>query len=259
MSDYVVRFRGSPERAAEIVRGIADAVAGRPSGQYEEPARWVKYSVMIAALSDVKIDYIRKARRERGEDGVKWKELSPTTIARRRVGREEAKTGRIGHRNQIVKQEFKKYYRRYVLSLPKAEARRAAMRAAEQAATRIMGETKAETLSQREVEILRDTDLLLSSVSPGEIGGSPTGPTYRPPPGEAANFHKVQVVPEGITFVTNVVYADTHQKGLGHCPARPFIPDRPPAVWLDRWAGVAADAIAFVVSYVLQREAGRAR
>jgi len=53
-------------------------------------ARGVFFALGVAALSDIKSDYVRKARGETGEDGTRWPPLSPKYLAYgRRFGKGE--------------------------------------------------------------------------------------------------------------------------------------------------------------------------
>lgn len=107
----------------------------------------------------------------------------------------------------------------------------------------------------RQVEILRDTGVLLNSLSPGEL----TGPqSYSKPTGDGGDQQIFETISNGIIVGSTVPYAATHNYGdvKRGIPARCFLPDPVPAAWEQRWANVAVDALA--VGARLAFEAGRA-
>jgi hypothetical protein len=117
--------------------------------------------------------------------------------------------------------------------------------------------TKGATLGGRSVEILRDTGVLLASLSPGTLDAS--GKNYSKPTATGKS-KRAKAIREGgaqqifepgageIIVGTNVKYAATHQHGdrKRNIPARPFLPDENnpvPAIWFDRWAVLANKAL----------------
>lgn len=169
-------------------------------------AKQVHTAIGVAALSDIKTDYVRKARGETGEDGVKWAPLKPATIARRRG---------VNALDQEQMAEYRSNLARLAASMGIQQAR--------EMAAKIMG-----------VEILRDTGVLLNSLSPGVMVGENR---YEPPEQQIFNL-----TASGVIVGTNVPYASTHQNGSRkrNIPARPFLPvGEIPSVWARRWANVA--------------------
>jgi len=236
-------------------------------------ARGAFTALGFAALSDIKADYIRKAKGQTGEDGIRWKPLSPKTIARRRIGPGDKKLTHVADRlkaeaaaTKAARQKFdadakvrrKRLEARFALSLPSEEARK---RAAEQIKVeraaadfrlrgkiplaKATGKRRWEILAQRQVDILRDTGVLLNSLSPGEISGDGPDIEYRTPAGDGGDRQVFALLGNGVIVGTTVEYAKTHQEGSGRVPARPFLPTAGvPQVWLDRWAAVGQAAIA---------------
>ncbi len=237
-----IYFRGTIDQAKDAIRQLAQMLVGaRPDRA--GVARGVFLAVGVAALSDVKADFVRKARGNTGEDGVKWDPLSPKTIANRRVGPRDIKNDEhIANRERIRKQEFRKAYGRYRAGgLSEEEARKKANHVAGIRATLRTGRTKVKTLGYRDVDILRDTGVLLNSLSPGQL----VGDSYSKPSGDGGLDQIFDLATNGVVVGTNVLYSATHQYGDAkrNIPARPFLPERPPEVWRQRWLNAALRAL----------------
>jgi hypothetical protein len=237
-------------------------------------ARGVFTAVGFAALSDIKADYMRKAAGGTGEDGIKWPALSPKTIAARRVGPKDKQLPHIAERlkqekdakaaagkrfTAAAEERRKKLAARFALSMPIEEAKR---RASEQvkaerkaadfglrgkiALAKQTGLRRVDIFSQRNVEILRDTGVLLNSLSPGEISGEGPGLTYRRPSGDGGDEQIFELFESGIIVGSNVAYAKTHQKGdpSRNIPARQIVPERGiPQAWKERWSAAGQRAL----------------
>jgi hypothetical protein len=257
-----VYFRGSREEAKNVVRAVVQAVTGN-GPDIGDTAKGVFIALGFAALSDIKADYVRKARGEVGEDGVKWAPLKPETLAySRRFGKGEAAAlkraaglGR-GHRfapvgkgllNAAELKRWKKYFAQalawLVTKVPIEQAKGIAAGMAWNKIKAEGGKTKLMVFGNRPHEILRDTGVLLNSLSPGEIGGDGTIYTA-PQPGEGGG-QIFSLLANGVIVGTNVKYAATHQYGdpKRKIPARPFLPTNAPRAWLRRWNGVVATSI----------------
>ena len=102
--------------------------------------------------------------------------------------------------------------------------------------------TKLEVYGHRKVDILRDTGILLNSLSPGQLEGG----DYRPPTAEGGEQQIMRTIGNGVVVGTSVPYAGVHQHGSQKhgIPARPFLPERVPDVWAARWAEAATLALA---------------
>lgn len=237
-----VFFSGTIDQAKGVIRQLSQMLTGQRPDR-AGVARGVFLAVGVAALSDVKADFVRKARGGTGEDGVKWQPLKPETIANRRVGPRDIKTDpAIKLRENIRKREFKKALGRYIAGgLSESEARSKANHVAGIRATRETGKTKTQTLGYRNVEILRDTGVLLNSLSPGQLSNG----NYTKPTGDGGTNQVFDVCANGVIVGTNVIYSATHQYGdrTRNIPARPFLPERPPEVWRQRWLDVALRAL----------------
>ena len=159
-----IRFKGSRAEA----RAIAGRLGGILSGRLPDEARvgeGFRSAIGFGALTDIKEAFVTKARGGRDEMGIRWKPLKPSTIANRRVGAGRQPT-EIAERRRIQRRETNKALRRFRLSLPEGEARRRANIVGGLRATQLTGKTKIETLGGRQVEILRDTGVLLNSITP---------------------------------------------------------------------------------------------
>lgn len=258
-----VYFRGSREDAKRIVARLALALVGKDAAE-AQVARSVFLAVGVAALSDIKADFVRKARGGTGEDGVKWKPLKKETVAySRRFGPgEKARLKRAaglgsGHRfapggkpGLLSAQQLKQWKAIYASALKRLMAsmdEAAAKRRAAQIAWAVMkkrgAKTMLEVFGNRPVEVLRDTGILMNSLSPGvwTEGG------YRKPSQPGGSDQVFDLAANGVTVGTNVPYAEAHQNGdpSRGIPARPFLPrGDAPEVWKQRWLDVAAAAVA---------------
>jgi len=272
-----VYFRGSRRQAREIVDKVRLALTG--GGPDEIGIARSAFTVLgFAALSDIKADFVKKARGGVGEDGVKWPPLSPRTLAySRRFGPGEqtqlktaAGLGR-GHRHAPVGtglldaaqlKRWKKYFSQALAWLatkyPINQAKSIAAGIAWNKIKAEGGKTKLEVYGHRDVEILRDTGVLLNSLSPGELGGN--GASYAKPKGEGGGDQVFSLLANGVIVGTTVKYAATHQYGdpKRKIPARPFLPARAPQVWLDRWSGAFARALEVGLSDAFSKGAHRA-
>ena len=254
-----IRFIGTRQDVSRIARTLGGILSGREPDQHGI-GQGFRSALGFGALTDVKEAYITKARGGTDEMGIKWPPLAPATIANRRVGNprgQEAKSEAIRTRERIRKREYKKALKRYMLSdLPEHEQKRRAKIVAGLKATAETGKTKVQTLGDRDVEILRDTSVLINSLSPGEFtSGQYTLPT------EEGGEEQIFKAGQGEMIVgTNVIYASTHQHGdpSRNIPARPFLPDEDhpvPDVWWERWANIAALALQSSLRHLFARGA----
>jgi hypothetical protein len=245
-------FRGSRSEARQLVSSLVLALTGH-GPDTQQIARGVFLAVGFAALSDIKDDFVRKARGGTGEDGVKWAPLKRETIAYgRRAGPNDPK-GKKGGRGLLTAAQNKRWKKifggalaRLLLSLPEGEAKARAAQIAWATLKREGAKTKLDVLGSRSVEILRDTGILLNSLSPGQLGGGSAGMTYRKPGGDGGDEQIFETIANGVIVGTNVPYASVHQDGSTKkkIPARPFLPKgNAPAVWRERWLAVGRAAI----------------
>ena len=235
-----VYFRGTRYAARQLAYRLVSMLTGREADS-QGLARGVFTAIGYAALSDIKDDYVRKAKGGQGEDGVTWPALSPRTIAARRIGPGDKQQPHIAERLKAEKDaakearakftadsavKRKKLVARFSLSMPadEARARASAVIASERkaanfglrgkfAVTDATGQRRVDVMSQRTVEMLRDTGVLLNSLSPGEISGEGGSTTYTPPSGNGGENQVFKLFESGIIVGTTVAYAATHQYG----------------------------------------------
>lgn len=243
-----VVFQGTKDELNAKLQEVVDALSGAGSD-----ASGIGQSVLIAmgmaALADITEAFVIKARGGTDAMGIQWEPLKPETVAARRVGPKDVKNDpAIKERERIRKREYRKAYKRFLMSLPPEAARQRAAMVAGIRATRETGKTKMETLGFRNVEILRDTGILLNSLSPGVISGSGLNVQYVKPMADGGD-QQVFAAGGGVIIVgTNVPYAESHQEGdpSRNLPARPFMPptaDAIPDVWWQNWLDAGTRAL----------------
>lgn len=240
-----VTYYGSPVDLRIFLRSIPAILAGhKPDPGFAED---IRLRLGVALLSQIQQDFLTKAQGGMGRDGIKWKPLSPYTIARRRKGPADKKSltlkAKTRHLSASEKKEFMREYRKVRAKL--AASGMAPDRASFQARVQVTRKYKRkgfqvqsdfEILAARQVEVLRDTGELFKSLSPG-IENNPShapGQIFETPPGR-------------VIVGTNKKPWHHTTSGQGRLPRRPFWPDRgiPPA-----WA----KALLFVAQRALQRQ-----
>ncbi len=219
------------QRLAAILTGQSPDAAGL--------ALAFAVAVGAAALADLRDAFVIKARGGTDVMGIRWPELQESTVAGRRVGPKDRKVDRIKERERIRKREEAKAFKRFILSYDEREARRLARIVAGNRATRETGNKKIEVLGGRDVEILRDSGRLLTSLTPGVVSGS----EYSEPEGQI-----FEVLDGSVTVGSNLIYAGTHNFGdpKRNIPARPFLPENAeliPQAWIDNWADAGMQAL----------------
>lgn len=275
MATQTVYFRGSYAQAREISQRLARIIAGQ-SDDAIGIARGVNLAIGVAALSDIKADFVRKARGGTGEDGVKWPPLSQKYLAYgRRFGPGEKaalkKAAGLGRANRFGvgentglltaaqlkrwKSIFRQVMLKAALSMGETEAKAKAAAIAWATLKREGAKTKLEVFGNRQVEILRDTGILLNSLSPGQLGGGALPTSYNGPTDEGGDMQILRTVRDGVFVGTTVPYAGVHQHGstTKNIPARPFLPRSVPAKWLARWNRVANQALAVGAKILYER------
>lgn len=173
----VIQFKypaGLPLKASQYVRQLAT----RGSVPSRELTQYVLVPVAMVLLSKVAQAFIQKSRGETGSDGIRWKPLSPKTIAARRTTRAEKKalgmTGRRTRGNLTPAQDrrFKDIFgtrlaRFLATGMEITEAKERAGRIAWATVIAEGAKTKLMLLGSRKVDIGRDTGALLRSLTPG--------------------------------------------------------------------------------------------
>lgn len=262
----IVYFRGSRADAMRIVNSLALVLTGREP-DHRGIARGVFMAVGFQALSDIKADFVRKARGGTGEDGATWPKLAPATLAYgRRFGKGEEsalkKAAGLGRAHRfapgenkglLTKEQLKRWnaifagtLHRLMVSLPEPMAKARAAAIAWAQLKREGAKTKLEVYGNRTVEILRDTGRLLASLSPGEITGGGVNTNYERPSGDGGEAQIFQTISNGIIVGSNLEYSRTHNDGdpSRNIPSRRFIPRQLPDVWRQRMLNVASQALA---------------
>lgn len=240
-----VTYYGSSHDLINFLRSIPAILAGRlPDANFAED---IRLRLGVALLSQIQQDFLIKAQGGTGHDGIKWRPLSPYTIARRRKGPADkklltlkAKTARL---TSEQKKEFQREYRKKMASLIAGGMTRD--RASFQARVQVTRkykkkgfpvQTDFEILAARQVEILRDTGELFKSLSPG-VENSPShaeGQIFEQSPGR-------------VVVGTNKKPWHHTTKGHGRLPRRPYWPDDGlPPVW--------ARALLLALRRALQRQ-----
>ena len=243
-----IKTRSSAEQVKATVGSLPLKLLG--GGRFSEH---VLTCIGLAVLADIQREFVIASRGGSNAYGLKWPPLKPETIANRRVGPKDIRNDPdVKAREQIRKREFRKMFRRFKQSLPESEARAAANRAAGQMATKLTGQTKVQTLGHRQVDMLRDTAILVNSLS-----------AARPKPAAFDSYSATEdqlfnVEASAVTVGTTVPYAAVHNFGYppGNIPARQFIPrpEQIPQQMIDAYNRIAAQAVLFVLRAMLEGE-----
>lgn len=214
--------RKAMEQLPRILRGDSAA------------AQAIMTRVGLAALGHIRRAFVIKARGGTDDAGDRWKPLSPKTIAysktrsRGRGGRTKTEKKRDAFPSQALnsKQQDRwwEIYRR-ALAQFKGDKRHAAA-VAWFVLKREGAKTLLEKYGNRQVEILRDTGLLLNSLSPG-----------------VTSTEQIFRVSSGAVIVgTNRKGAAAHHKGIpGRLPQRRLWPE--PSRWPKKWWDDITDQI----------------
>lgn len=266
-----VYFRGNRAEAVAQIQNLVGALTGKPNVEQADAAKQVHTAIGLAALADIKNDFVRKSRGQVGEDGVQWPKLSPKTLAySRRFGDSEKsdlkKAAGLGRANRYgigansglltaaQKKRWKMIFATRLARLAATMGIEAAKGRAAQIAWATLkregAKTKLDVFGNRQVDILRDTGVLLNSLSPG-ILWTQLGGEYDPP------IHQIfELTQSGVIVGTNVPYASAHQHGTDSIPARPFLPvGKAPEVWVRRWIAAGLRAVTVAIQTALGRAA----
>lgn len=265
MPVYTLKTRQSMPALRRVVVATAGVMAGR-SGD-TAAIRGIKLRIATAFFSKVKQAFVAKARGGRDEAGITWRPLDPKTLAYSRRGlikavktkrdRQQADYAGRPDAYWMSQAEFKKAYREVLPALmahhPPAVAKGLAKQhAIRQAVQAKGGPTKISVARQlvpgSDYEILRDTGVLLNSLSPGTISGD----SYNSKPGQV-----VRTAPGELICGTNVAYAAAHHYGVRSrgIPARPLWP-RPtqiPAAWLAEFSAAGQRGLEKLLLLELRR------
>jgi len=179
----------------------------------------------LAALGFIHKAFITKARGGTDEAGDRWTPLSPKTIAysktrkRGEGGRTKTEKARPSRPSQaLTKMQRERWWEVYRRALAKYRGDKAHAAATAWFVLKKQGATTLfEKYSGRQIDILRDTGLLLNSLSPG-----------------TKVEEQIFQIGQGEVIVgTNRKGCSTHHEGKGHVPQRRLWP--PPSKWPSNW------------------------
>lgn len=234
---------------------------GAPS--LKKYAEGVKLSMAYEFFAQVKQAFIQKSRGGVDENGDSWHRLSPEYLAYGRYDKERGKwvngrkfgkgeqaalkkdaglgkanNQRIGNGQTLLDKKqadlwWSTYRRNLAIAietLPVRDAKAKAASIAWSVVKRAGGKTKLDVYGSRSVEILRDTGVLLNSLSPGVLSSD----SYRSPPPKKDGGQVVRPTSNALIVGTNVKYAGAHHYGI-HVPKRRLWPagDRLPQRWIE--------------------------
>jgi hypothetical protein len=243
-----IYFRGTRAELLDKVNDFASIIA---TGSPNEPiAMGFLNSIGMAALSSIYDAYITKADGGTDEMGITWPPLSPKTLAYgRRAGPNDPQLPNVNPLRPSLtaaqdlrwRRVFYYMWQRFLLSMEDGPAKRRAAAVAWNTVKSEGATTKLELYGSRPHKILRDTGVLLNSLSPGTL----TFDTYNP-----TNPDQVFRVEQGQVIIgSNVAYAATHNYGdpKRNIPKRQFLPDEDggniPDSWWEDWLDTATLAL----------------
>jgi hypothetical protein len=266
-----VVFHGTRAELKALTYRLGAILAGREADTLGV-ARGFLLSLGVAALSDIKDAFVTKARGGTDEMGIKWPPLSKEYLAYgRRFGRgEKVKLTRAagldlklnrfapgGDKGLLTKDQLIRWRKIFASLVPRfymstgniAFAKTRAAQIAWATLKKEGAKTKLEVFGSRPAEILRDTGILLNSLSPGIVGGTPGPSASYEKPGLPGGEDQIFELGRGQVAVgTTVAYAGAHNKPIkATVPRRQFLPDNAeqvPEVWWDRWLTVGVQALA---------------
>lgn len=235
----IIKFKwpaGLSLKASQYVRQLVTR-GGVPS---RELTQHVLIPVAVVLLSKVVQAFIQKSRGETGSDGIRWKPLSPRTIAARRTTRAEKKalgmTGRRTRGNLTPAQDrrFKDIFgtrlaRFLATGMEIGEAKERAGRIAWATVIAEGAKTKLMLLGSRKVDIGRDTGALLRSLTPGtrRVGEAIQSPVAPTPTVPVRQRDQVLEFSGGFVAVGSLLpYAERFHR------VRPLWPANIPAAWM---------------------------
>lgn len=259
----VIYVATNRQNVRQAVIDTVRAVTGMAStGEQIMLAQGVHTSIGVAALSDIKEDFIRKSRGQVGEDGQKWPPLSQEYLAyQRRFGSKEKaalkKAAGLNrgnrHRGLLSAAQDKRWqmifattFKRLAPSMGESAAKARAGQAAWAQLKREGAKTMLEVFGNRVVDILRDTGVLFNSISVGQVSADGS---YN-----AASPDQIfELTANGVIIGTKVPYARRHNRGTHKMPKRQFLPvDGAPEAWLNRWAKVGRDSLEYAITWSIQ-------
>lgn len=228
----------------KIARAIASA-AGR-NGDAHDASVAMQTRIGLTLLSHIKDAFITKARGGTDESGLSWPPLKKSTIAysRRHPGVPPAKQ-RAAFRPSwmLTEKQRERWWTLYRMGLARTRGDKNKAAAYAWAAIKREGaKTLLGVYGNTSVEILRDTGLLLNSLSPGVNPGSVDHQIFDVTPGECI-------------VGTNRKGAAAHHNGIpGRLPQRKLWPDPAnwPASWNEDINQQASEGLIDILTYLLR-------
>lgn len=274
------------ELAESTIHLVIGSLAGKLNA-FPDLVEGVYVSVAWQFLSDVQESFVMKARSEVGVDGIRWKYLSREYLAYgRRFGSNEQsqlkraaglvttdKNGKAstaqfrfapgGKKGLLTAAQLKQWRKFYAFMLARmlaggrdeGEAKRIAAGYAWNQMKARGAETKLNVYGSRQVEMLRDTNVMFNSLSPMGSAIGEYVDTIGQLAGVAKNDQILQTIRGGVRVGTTVPYAASHHYGDGRrgIPARPFWPEELPPQWRDNMTDVLKEATKFATIRALER------
>lgn len=251
MFTRTVRVRATREEVVNAVSHLTRAVRAPGAVQAALLTR-----LGMTLLGRISKAFVMKARGGTDEAGLKWQPLAPSTVAYKRrhpvLSRSGRRTGKYLPRSrerasfapsyQLTSGQRSLWWGLYRNYLAKFAGDRAHAAAASWLVLKSRGaRTLLEVYGHARVEILRDTGLLLNTLTPGVAGARVEGQVFRVAPGE-------------VTVGTSRAWAWAHHSGApGRLPRRPLWPE--PSAWPSSWwldlLGQAARGAADLLVYIL--------
>lgn len=231
MSETVIHVRGTRRDVRRIINQAAAAASGK-SSQAQEIVEGMQTRIGMVALGHIRDAFVTKARGGTDESGLSWPPLKRSTIAysRRHPGVPKSNIRAAFRPSWMLtdkqRNRWWEVYRRCLASTRGDTGKSAQIAWA--TVKREGATTLLEKYGDTQVEILRDTGLLLNSLSPGVSPGSVENQVFRLAPGE-------------IIIGTNRKWAGTHHHGTARIPQRRLWPS--PENWPESWwKDIAAEA-----------------
>ena len=251
MSDQTVHIRGRRRDLMAALRSIPSAAEGNGEAKEAADAMYVRCGLTL--LGRIRHAFVVKSHGGTDEAGEKWAPLSPKTIAysRRHPGLPRASVRAAKRPSYALNaKQRKRWWAVYSQNLARYKGDKGHAAAV---AWLILKSEGAETLLMRygstQVDILRDTGLLLNSLTPGVPNGGMPAPVK----------DQVFVVGQGEVIVgTNRKGAAAHHNGIpGKLPQRRLWPE--PSKWPSSWwqdiAEAARDGLVDITLHLLGRAA----
>lgn len=222
-------FRGTREELMAVLHAVPGILAGKiPVPSHIIQSFYTR--IGVALLSQIQQDFLAKSRGAVGRDGIKWKPLSPQTIAARPVTAGERKALGIknGPRGMLTPAENTRWKAIYAANLARMAAKGLAdakSRAAQMAWAILKSQgakTKLAVLGSRQVDMGRDTGAMFRSLTPGQEDRA-----------SGAEDQVFELLPGGVRVGSNVPHFEHFHKVRPVWPLDGTVPE----AW---WPGIEA-------------------